>query len=437
MKENRRKPIVRTPSASEIARSVKHFETWSTHQNLYQVSFRDVPRHFKEVKQVFTLSSKLPLSWLDPSGSEYKALVGFVGRDFAEFLQQVYSDCPHLFANVPRDEVVGLLPKMTTVHLAWQRLKAMIQNKSVKYSEADYVANVYNALRTPAVRHSTYKVQTCVSLPQPTVLANMSGDVNRILGAKQATPDCLLLIPARSLRSLSNGMKSPYHVLSRHPSVVSCGTASKGSSFRFQATPLAALSETRGFEFISSVWEDKKPVHHMLADAYRQNRMATAAATRHLHSHHVHAPVFGLVWASGTVRAHVDWCSEASNATPPIVYSAPYQRENRHGRESLSDDDSDMDVFHEWQLERAGDIVEVFFLCEHIDEWTIKGFKQRVIAGVGSLVEDVTKNGMPFMPWKRTGELMAVSSKENTTISASSMGSSAESSPAQVQKRRR
>lgn len=63
-----------------------------------------------------------------------------------------------------------------------------------------------------------------------------------------------------------------------------------------------------GFEFVSSFWEDKKPVHTLLDDAYRQNRIATASAVRHLHSLNVNSPVIGLIWANGTVRAHIDWC---------------------------------------------------------------------------------------------------------------------------------
>lgn len=54
----------------------------------------------------------------------------------------------------------------------------------------------------------------------------------------------------------------------------------------------------------------------MLEDAYRQNRMSTAAAVRHLHSLHVQAPVFGLVWSDGIVRAHVDWCTSKDQEHP-------------------------------------------------------------------------------------------------------------------------
>jgi hypothetical protein len=127
------------------------------------------------------------------------------------------------------------------------------------------------------------------------------------------------MIPSASIRSLSLSANSAFQVLKRHPSVLKSGTASKCSSFRFQSTPCTAPPETPAFQFVSSIWEDKKPVHQMLEDAYRQNRMATAAAARHLHSLHVNAPVFGLVWASGTVRAHVDWCIKPEGKHKPPV----------------------------------------------------------------------------------------------------------------------
>lgn len=132
----------------------------------------------------------------------------------------------------------------------------------------------------------------------------------RILNAKTVIPDFSVFVPARRVRDLSNSAKSPFNTLKRHVQVNKCGEASRGSSFRYQATPCAQLPETPGFEFISSVFEDKKPTHLMLDDAYRQNRMATAAVVRHLHSLCIDVPVFGLVWATGTVRAHVDWCQQ-------------------------------------------------------------------------------------------------------------------------------
>jgi hypothetical protein len=44
--------------------------------------------------------------------------------------------------------------------------------------------------------------------------------------------------------------------------------------------------------------------------------MSTAAALRHLHSLYVEAPVFGLLWSDGSVRAHVDWCVDNGQEKP-------------------------------------------------------------------------------------------------------------------------
>lgn len=130
------------------------------------------------------------------------------------------------------------------------------------------------------------------------------------------------MIPSATIRTLSLSKDSPFQVLKQHPNVVKTGNVTKCSSFRFQSTPLVVPPETAAFQFCSSFWEDKKPVHQMLEDAYRQNRMATTASARHLHSHHVKAPVFGLVWASGTVRAHVDWCSASEEKSKhPVSFT--------------------------------------------------------------------------------------------------------------------
>ncbi|KAJ7042397.1 hypothetical protein C8F04DRAFT_76119 [Mycena alexandri] len=316
---------------------------------------------------------------------------------------------------------------MAIVHSAWRRLKVMIKSKE-KYSEADFAANVYNVFRSPAIRESTHKVQCNISLPQPLVTTNLGADAVRILGTKAASPDCLVMIPSASIQALSISLNSPFKVLNRHRNVTKSGTASKCSSFRFQSTPCVAPPETPAFQFVSSFWEDKKPVHQMLEDAYRQNRMATTAAARHLHSLHVKAPVFGLVWASGTVRAHVDWCStpEGKNNLP-VVYSAPY----RVITEDAEGDNAGADIFYEWQLDRAADIAEVFFLIENIDQWTMNGFRDRVIAGVEDLLDSVVSKDKAYVPWKRVGDLASSApAKENAAISASTT-SSAQSTPPQ------
>lgn len=149
-------------------------------------------------------------------------------------------------------------------------------------------------------------MQCTVSLPQPPSIA--AGDGHRVLNTKTATPDCGVFLPATLTRPLSQSAKSPYKVLKKLPTIAKAGSAARGSSFRYQSTPCAQLPDMPGFEFVSSFWEDKKPVHTFPDDAYRQNRIATASAARHLHSLAVKSPVIGLIWANGRVRAHIDWC---------------------------------------------------------------------------------------------------------------------------------
>jgi hypothetical protein len=153
------------------------------------------------------------------------------------------------------------------------------------------------------------RVQCAVSLPQPPSV--IPEDARRVMSAKTVTPDCAIFLPSSLTRALSQSAKSPYKILKKLPAVAKAGTAARGSSFRFQSTPCAQVSGDSGFEFVSSFWEDKKPVHALLDDAYRQNRIATASAARHLHSLNVQTPVIGLIWADRTVRAHIDWCEVA------------------------------------------------------------------------------------------------------------------------------
>lgn len=149
-------------------------------------------------------------------------------------------------------------------------------------------------------------MQCTVSLPQPPSI--VADDARRVLNTKTAIPDCAVFLPAALARPLSQSAKSPYKVLKNLPAIAKAGTAARGSSFRYQSTPCAQLPDMPGFQFVSSFWEDKKPVHTFLDDAYRQNRIATASGARHLHSLNVRSPVIGLIWANGRVRAHIDWC---------------------------------------------------------------------------------------------------------------------------------
>jgi hypothetical protein len=46
-----------------------------------------------------------------------------------------------------------------------------------------------------------------------------------------------------------------------------------------------------------------------------------AAALRHLHALRVWSPVFGVIWADGKVKAHVDWCASSKEKYPVNHYS--------------------------------------------------------------------------------------------------------------------
>ncbi|KAF7339600.1 hypothetical protein MSAN_02174500 [Mycena sanguinolenta] len=427
-------PAKRSPSASEIARNFKNFEIWSSHNRCEQASFEDLPEDFKDdVHEIFDFSSKprLPSSWLDHNSPEFKSLATLASKGLIKFLEEIHDQNPKLFGEIEDSKVPGLLEKIGIVHSAWRRLDMMKQSKE-KYSEADYAANVYNVFRSPAIQESTLRVQCNISLPQPVVTTALDPETVRILGTKAAAPDCAMMIPSAAISSLSLSKNSPFQVLKRHPNVVKSGNVSKCSSFRFQSTPLVAPPEMPAFQFCSSFSEDKKPVHQMLEDAYRPNRMSTTAAARHLHTHHVVAPIFGLVWASGTVRAHVDWWAVPEGPGKnkhPTIYSAPYLVEDRG---------EGADTFHEWQLDKAADIVEVFFLIENIDHWTVNGFCERVIKGVKDLQESVVKRKEPYIAWKRVGDLSpsSATAKENNVAISASTTSSAQSTPPQKSRNR-
>jgi hypothetical protein len=167
-----------------------------------------------------------------------------------------------------------------------------------------------------------------ICLPQPPAARQIRAQSIRVLNAKSVIPDGAVFVPEGAVQKLSLAAESAFKQLNRSGLT---GSTKKEESFTCQSTPCVHLPRTPGFQFASSFWEDKKPVHSMLDDAYRQNRMATAAAVRHLNSLHVKAPVFGLVWSDGTVRAHVDWCVSKGQeppvrATSTIVQVIAYPR---------------------------------------------------------------------------------------------------------------
>ena len=231
---------------------------------------------------------------------------------------------------------------------------------------------------------------------------------SRVLHPKSAVPDSATFIKASTIRHLSHSLKSPYKTLNAHPAVTKHSNACLDASFRYQSTPCSQPPEIACFEFASSFWEDKKPVHELLEHAYRQNRMATAAAARMLYSLQIEACVFGLVWADGTVRAHVDWCSGQRGypvrdrplplclglSLIQIVFSAPYPGP---GGDTGP-------VFNEWELGRPSDILKVYFLLRNLDIWTSTQFRERVTTGVEAFCKAVTQEDQAYRPWKRAND---------------------------------
>lgn len=148
-------------------------------------------------------------------------------------------------------------------------------------------------------------------MPRPLQGIETDDSSKRVLGARLIAPDSAIFVRPDSIRRLSSTKNSPFNSMNTHPSILQACGLKPGDSFRYQVTPCMDLpDERRAMEFISSVWEDKKPNINAFDSAYRQNRMACASAARHLWSFNVHSPVFGLLWADGKVRAHVDWCAQ-------------------------------------------------------------------------------------------------------------------------------
>ncbi|KAI0068305.1 hypothetical protein BV25DRAFT_1867311 [Artomyces pyxidatus] len=425
------KATTRRPfSASEIARNVKSFEAWSMYQRCEQVDWSDVPKELKDdVDSVFNTNGLLPAEWADKDSKGFRRMKRTSPPEFVAFILEAHKFRPELFSDdILSKDSLWLLAGLHSVFLAWERLGRMRLSKE-KVSEAAFVSNVYEIIRSTALRKSTYRPKCSISLPQPLRRMPPSGSqAARILSAKTVIPDCAIFIPSADVRSLYHSAKSPFKQLMR-----SCLTGS-GSGERFfgvQSTPCAQLPSMPSFEFASSFWEDKKPVHDILEDAYRQNRMSTAAAVRHLHSLCVKAPMFGLVWSDGKVRAHVDWCDGDET---PTVQSAPFP--------GLNGKDGTDDIFHEWQLDNPADIIQVFLLVSNIDGWTVGRFRERVTAGVEDLVERVAAKGHMYRPWKRVEKTAPTvvtggHQDENSSSHASSQTPSAEAKSKRRRQRRR
>ena len=123
-----------------------------------------------------------------------------------------------------------------------------------------------------------------------------------------------------------------------------------------------------------------------------------------------------------------------------VIHSAPYPGPAAcAGEESV---DVPQNTFHEWNLEKAGDILEVFLLIRNIDCWTVGPFLTRVKEGVESLEKSVLGDHKRYAPWKRVGKLTvkkAILKENKYDANRESLGSHTQSQPssAEVAKPRR
>ena len=86
------------------------------------------------------------------------------------------------------------------------------------------------------------------------------------------------------------------------------------------------------------------------------------------------------------------------------IHSAPYP-----GRETKASGKRRIgqlrNGFHDWDLEKAADILEVFVLLRNIDLWTVGPFLKRINEGVSSLEKSVLEDRKHYTPWKQVGKL--------------------------------
>ncbi|KAG1786296.1 uncharacterized protein HD556DRAFT_1449798 [Suillus plorans] len=147
----------RAVSASEIARNLDNFETWSSHQCCEQVSLSDPPEFQEDVNNLFGTTNRIPRSWLDRSASN------------------------ELFEDV------------CVVFSAWKHLAQMRSSKE-KWSEVDFVANIQRTLNFWNQRKHLPGAMRDFA---PTTARHISNafDVPRVLNTKTVIPDCAIFIP--------------------------------------------------------------------------------------------------------------------------------------------------------------------------------------------------------------------------------------------------
>lgn len=433
-------PANRSISASEIARNVKTFETWSSYNGCEQVAFSDLPESIKaDVFSVFDVKGKLPASLVTKTSSVYKR-VEKLAPELHRFLIKAKDRMPSLFSDKNK-KVDEWLLELGTVYLAWSHLNRMKETKE-RWSESDFAANVYSLLRSPAMRECSFRTQCSIQLPQhlPTKQPIPPAS-RRIISTKIIVPDGSMFIRSATLQKLSRTRGSAYKRINEHPSTKrTCGQDGEGT-FRYQATPALRPQATPMFEFVGAFIEDKKPSCDSLEHAFRQNRMACAGAQRQLQSFRIESPVFGLIWADEKVKGHVDWSLQEGEH--PKIYSATFpgpsvieEAESSLSAASRSTANTQPSVdasdFFEWDLFKPADILCVFIVLRNLDRWIAHGFRDRVLRGVNECAKAVVQEDKPYMPWRREENALkpkilrtsSITNTENTVTPRSSNASS-------------
>ncbi|PIL31551.1 hypothetical protein GSI_06253 [Ganoderma sinense ZZ0214-1] len=382
-------------TASQIAKDSGHFDQWSQFQNSLVGSYNDdLPAALKRgVEGVFDVSAQLPEAWVTSNKVMQTELFRYLDPDFVQFLKSAWGSSPSLFSNKVKAVTSGrLLCDLHNVYLAYDRLHKLRESGS--WSEADWAAQVYDVLRISAGSLSDRRSHCSISLPQPLSEHKASKKAIPNLNARTLRPDGSLFIPQDLLAELTDAVESPFNFLARHRRANNSASHGGASSFKWQSTLCSKLPARPGFEIASCFWEDKKPEQQVLDVAYRQNRMATTAALRQLHALNIQAPIFGLVWSEGTVRAHVDWWEENEKFT---IVSAPYPGHPKKSRRK--------NLFHDWDLSQPAGIIQVYLLLRNLDRWTVDGFRTRVVQGIISLVKQVSQNDRQVLQWRRRSSL--------------------------------
>ncbi|KAH9858225.1 hypothetical protein C2E23DRAFT_803173 [Lenzites betulinus] len=395
----------RCRSASQVAKDVHSFEEWQVFQNCEEVLSFDMPETIRaHTSMVFKLDGQLPHVWIEGKKTKIgRSLARIVEPEFLAFLTTAEETVPGLFSeHVPHDaESVGVLRDLQNIFTAWKSARQM-RESTRQWSEADYATGVYNHVRRASIRLSEPRAQCTIALPHPVSRHKVTPDVVRILNGKTAKPDGALFLPTRLLvKELCERKDSPYNILHRNSKTKQrSGAANRESSFRYQSTICAKLPDACVFEIASAFWEDKKPCQNVLGAAYRQNRMATTAALRQLHALDVAAPIFGLVWAEGSVRAHADWWDVNTEDSEKVlkIYSAPYGGPSQVGRRESC-------PFHQWNLAEPADIIQVYLLMRNLDHWTAGAFRDAVITGITGLAQRVEAGEAHAVAWRRKGDI--------------------------------